>query len=128
MAFHFSELVGRYRLQVTDELIEFIERAFVAPAAPGERERVRRETLGEARAAELEIFADGTIVSRAGTREFYRVRTTPGVRTYEQFQFEKAPGMPVSLVLEGSGRLFAHQPTKPIAEFERCSPEKKSEE
>jgi hypothetical protein len=120
MPFHFAELVGRYHLHVTDELVEFIEQAFVAPAPPGERERVRREALEEARAAELEIFADGTIVSRAGTREFYRVRTTPGVHTYERFEFEKAPGKPVSLVLEDSGRLFAHQPNKPIAEFGRC--------
>jgi hypothetical protein len=119
VTFYFADLVGRYRLVMTDELVEFIERAFVAPAPPADRERVRREALEEAGSAELEIHAGGMIVSRAGAQEFYRVHTSPDGRAYERFDFDKAPGMPVMLVLASSERLLAQQPNKPVAEFRR---------
>lgn len=120
MPFTFADLVGTYRLAVTDELVEFVERAFVEAAPRAERERVRREALEEARAAELVIHPDGTIVSRAGAQEFYRVRASRDDCAYERFEFEKAPGRPVALVLVSPDRLLAYQPDKPVAEFERA--------
>jgi hypothetical protein len=53
VTFRFADLVGRYRLVVTDELREFVERAFVAPAPANERERIRGEAIDEAKRAEL---------------------------------------------------------------------------
>lgn len=119
MSFRFADLVGRYRLVVTDALLEFIERAFVEAAPVVDRERVRREALDEAASSELLIAADGTIVSRAGVVEFYRIRVEASDAELEAFDFEKARGAPVTLVLAGSDRLFARQPNKPTAEFHR---------
>lgn len=119
MSFRFEDIVGRWRLVVSEALLEFVERAFVLPAPPGERERVRREALDEANAAELVVEANGTIVSRAGASEFYRVTIAVEPSEHEDVRFEKAPGMPVTLVLDGADRLVAHQPNKPPAEFSR---------
>ncbi len=116
--FRFAELVGRYRLVVTDALLDFIERVFVDAAPPGERERVRMEALEEARHSELRIDPDGTITSRAGDQEFYRVKVAVAGEL-DALHFEKAPGMPVTLVLAEPHRLVAHQPNKPPAEFRR---------
>ena len=119
--FRFADLVGRYRLVVSDELVEFVESAFVEPAAPNERERIRREAFDEAREAELSIDADGTIVSRAGAVEFYRVNVAFDDGELEAFHFEKPPSSPVTLVLVDAERLVAYQPNKPPAEFRRTS-------
>lgn len=121
MTFRFAELVGCWRLVVSGALVEFVERAFVEPAAPRERERVRREALAEANAAELVVEADGTIVSRAGASEFYRVKIAVECGELETVRFEKEPGSPVTLVLAEADRLVAHQSNKPPAEFTRCS-------
>src|SRR5687768_9205047 len=99
MPFTFAHLVGTYRLVLTPELVAFIERTFVEPARPADRDHVRRAALEEARLAELVVEPDGTIVSRAGAQEFYRVRASFDDRAYERFELEKAPGMPVALVL-----------------------------
>ena len=119
MTFRFVELVGRYRLVVSDALLEFVERTFVEPAPQTERERVRAEALAEARSAELVVEADGTIVSRAAAGEFYRVKVPFDERALGAVHFEKAPSSPVTLVLETPERLVAHQPNKPPAEFRR---------
>lgn len=119
MSFRFVDLVGRYRLVVTDALLEFIERAFVEAAPPADRERVRRDALEEASQSELCIDPDGTIVSRAGAVEFYRIRIETTGAELEALDFEKAKGAPVTLVLAGPGRLFARQANKPTAEFHR---------
>jgi len=130
VTFRFADLVGRYRLVVTDALLEFVERAFVEPSSESDRERIRREAIEEAERAELLIDEDGTIVSRAGDDEFYRVKVPVDDRERDALHFEKpamapnapnAGDQPVTLVLVDANRLVAHQPNKPVAEFQRIS-------
>jgi hypothetical protein len=112
----FRRFVGRWRLVVSDALLAFIERAFVDPAPEPERAQVRAEALAEAAAAELEIQPDGTIISRAGPHEFYRLQLPTTDRATE-LTFEKAPGQLVTLKLLDDGSLLAIQPGKPDASF-----------
>lgn len=128
MTFRFADLVGGYRLVVTDALLEFVERAFVVASPESDRERLRREALDEAERAELLIGEDGTIVSRAGDDEFYRVKVAIDDGELDALRFEKpaaskaasTPGAQrVTLVLTDSDRLVADQPGKPPAEFRR---------
>ena len=114
----FRDFVGRYRLVVSDALLAFIENAFVAPAPEHERAAIRAEALAEAAAAELEIHPDGTLISRAGSREFYRVQL-PIPSPDTDFTFEKAPGHRVTLELLADGSLHALQPNRPPATFRR---------
>src|SRR3954467_13935259 len=113
MLFRFRELVGRYSLVVSDELRDFIERAFVAPAAEPDRERIRQEALREAALAEVEIEADGTLISRAGAAEFYRLKLAVTDERLFSLAFEKAPGKAVSLSLRDVNTLVAVQPGQP---------------
>jgi hypothetical protein len=115
-----DELVGCYRLVVSDDLLAFIERTFVAPAPESERANVRAEALAEAGAAELEIQRDGTLISRAGPQEFYRTRF-PSPLPGADLTFEKAPGHPVTLRLLPDGSLLAIQPNRPPAQFRRSA-------
>jgi hypothetical protein len=115
----FHDIVGRYRLVVSDDLLAFIERAFVDPAPQHDRARVRAEALTEAAAAELEVQQDGLLISRAGPQVLYRAqlpRPSPGA----DLTFEKSPGHAVTLRLLPDGSLVAHQPNKPPATFRRC--------
>ena len=91
MSFRFAELVGTYRLVVSDALLEFIERAFVARTPHRERERVRKEALDEAKRSELRIDPDGTITSRSGESEFYRVKVAFEDVDFHSLSFEKSP-------------------------------------
>ena len=115
MTVRFADFVGRYRLVVSAALLEFVERMFVEPS---ERQRARKEALDEAHHSELLIDLNGTITSRAGDREFYRVKVAAGNAEIDALRFEKAPSMPVTLVLAPPDRLIAHQPNKPPAEFQ----------
>lgn len=119
MSFRFAELVGCYRLQVSDELLAFIEQRFVEPAPLSERAQVRSEALAEALAAELELQADGTVISRAGAHEFYRVRLPHIGDELSELAFEKGPGQPVRLLFSRPDTLVALQPDKPQATFTR---------
>lgn len=124
MTFHFAEIVGRYRLVVSPELLEFVERAFVDPAPPSERDAVRAEALHEARGAELEITPDGRVISRSHDQEFYCI-PLPGVDTenqalaFEELRFDKGPSSPVTLRLADGDTVHAIQPGKPLAVFRR---------
>jgi hypothetical protein len=118
MPFEFRRFAGRYRLVVTDTLLAFIERTFVDPAPRAERDRIRAEALAEAAAAELEIHSNGTIISRAGAHEFYRVQVA-AVGQVSELAFEKAQGEPVTLKLREDGSLLASQPGKPSVTFVR---------
>lgn len=120
MTFEFRRFAGRYRLVVTDTLRAFIERAFIDPAPECEREKLRAEALAEAEAAELEIRCDGTIISRAGAHEFYRVQVA-AAGPVSELAFEKAPGLPVTLTLCEDGSLLAIQPGKPSVTFVRAA-------
>jgi len=121
MKLRFSELVGRYRLEVTEELDAFIERVFVAPAPAGEQERVRADALDEARGSELEVLADGSLVSRSRGQEFFRVNVGDGDAFYDELTFEKAPGVSVRIEVRDRDTLVAHQPGRLTAVFRRVS-------
>lgn len=122
MKFGLNDLVGRYRLVMSPELVTFIERAFVAAAPPADQERVRAEARSEAEQAELEIDAAGSIVSRAGDSEWYRITLSPWDEPRESVEFEKAPGQSVRLELHDRETLVAHQAGKPPAVFRRVGP------
>ncbi len=119
MRFSFEDLVGRYRLVVSAELLTFIERAFVDAAPAHERDRVRGEAVLEAEGAMLEIRADGTFISSSHGHELYRAQLDPNGGERDELSFEKAPGLSVTLRLEGPDTLVAHQPQKPATEFRR---------
>jgi hypothetical protein len=119
MPFRFPQLVGRYRLVVSDELLAFVERTFVEPAPPSERAAIRAEARAEAAAAELVIEPDGTVISRAGTAEFYRIRLDVQTGDLDELGFDKAPGQSVTLRLLEPDTLLAVQPGKPNVVFAR---------
>jgi len=121
MKFRFSELVGRYRLDVTEEFGAFIERVFVEPAPLEEQAKVRAEALEEARSSEIEAFADGSLVSRSRGQEFFRVNVGDGDALRDDLTFEKAPGVSVRFELRDRNTLIAHQPGKLTAVFRRVS-------
>lgn len=113
---------GRYRLHVSAELRAFAERRFVEPRPPHERAEARREALSELENAELLLERDGTLVSRAGSAEFARVKLAPDVLARREFTFEKAPGESVRVERVSAGTLVVEQPGKPLLEFRRVSP------
>jgi hypothetical protein len=119
MHFRFAQLVGRYRLVVSAELLAFVERTFVEPAPEAERAAIRAEALAEAAAAEVVIEPDGTVISRAGIAEFYRISLGIFTDSREELQFEKTPGQAVSLRLLDPDTLLAVQPGKPNAVLAR---------
>lgn len=121
MPFRFGDLVGRYRLVVSPELLGFVERAFVESAPVEQRDAVRAEALAEATAAEFELTPDGFAISRAGAQEFYRVELPMNDDLHEELRFRKPDGGEVILTLGAPGELVAHQPGtgKPPAAFRR---------
>ena len=121
MTFRFSQLVGRYRLVLSNDLRSFIERTFVDTAPQAEQARVRTEALLEAEGAELEILADGTFISRSGEQEFFRIVLPVDDREHEQLVFDKTPGNRVCLSRLDEDRLLTLQPGKPAAEFVRIA-------
>jgi hypothetical protein len=115
----YAEMVGRYRLEVTSELRAFIERAFVESAPASHQAAVRAAALDEASGSELELHADGTLVSRSGAQEFVRVRLPTTELDDSGILFEKAPGVGVRLEIHDPDTLIAHQAGKPAARFRR---------
>ena len=115
----FGAWVGRYRLVVTPELLEFIEERFVRSAPCEQRDQARSEALAEARAAELEIHADGTVESRAGEQRFFRVLLDWPSAPRGVGHFEKPGGVRVALRVDELGRLVATQAGKPDSVFAR---------
>jgi hypothetical protein len=122
MVFRFTQLVGSYRLVVSADLLAFIERAFVEPAPASEQAAIRAEALAEAGAAQLVVQADGTLISRAGAAEFYRVQLSAADGEVEQLAFEKAPGQGVVLRMIDADTLVAAQKGKPDVVFRREAP------
>jgi len=110
---------GCYRLEVSAELIAFVERTFVEPAAPERREVVRAETLAELAGSELVLSADGSVASRANGQEWFRVRVDPSALANGSVTFEKAPGVEVALERLGLDTLRANQPGKPPLVYRR---------
>jgi hypothetical protein len=120
--FRFLDLVGRYRLEVTDELRAFIERVFVDPAPASERAAVREDALKEAAGAELEALPDGTLVSRSRGQEFFRVKVDPNAADLDELAFDKSAGVSVRLEMLDADTVIAHQAGKLTVVFRRAAP------
>lgn len=120
MKFHFRDLVGRYKLELTDELRAFIERVFVDLAPAADRAAVREEALHEAQGSELEAYADGTLVSRSHGQEFFRVKVDPNGAELDELGFEKSGGAAVRLEMRDADTVVAHQAGKFTAVFRRA--------
>jgi hypothetical protein len=119
--FRFLDLVGRYRLEVTDDLRAFIERVFVDPAPASERAAVRQEALDEAAGSELEAYPDGTLVSRSRGQEFFRVKVDPAAAELEELGFDKSAGVAVRLEMRDPDTVIAHQAGKLTVVFRRAA-------
>jgi hypothetical protein len=117
MQFLSSDWVGRYRLVISDDLLEFIEQAFVEPLPPAEQGAARARALHEARGSELEIRADGHVISRSHGEQLFCVELRPDTQLRGRLSFEKAPGVTVVLECPEAGRLVAHQAGKPPVTF-----------
>ncbi|MEO6600823.1 MAG: hypothetical protein ABIQ16_13175 [Polyangiaceae bacterium] len=124
MTFRFAEIVGTYRLAITSELLVFIERTFVEPLPVADRELARASTLAEAQGAEIEFTPDGVFISRSGAQEFFRVRLDLDLdlTRHEQLDFEKSPGVAVTVRPLDEDTLIAIQPGRPPANFRRVKP------
>jgi hypothetical protein len=114
-----TDFAGIYRPIVTPELLAFVERAFVEPAPPEQRDVVRRAALAELSDAELVLEANGTLVSRSQGVDFVRVSLSPAALAQPQASFEKAPGVTVTLRRIAHDTLVAEQPGKPPITFRR---------
>lgn len=119
MSFPWAVLVGCYRLEITEELLAFIERTFVDSAPAVERDAVRQDALAEAADAEIELTTDGAIVSRSRGLEFFRVAVAAPGGSVGELCFEKATGVPVRVEIVNISTLVAHQSGRPGARFRR---------
>jgi hypothetical protein len=119
--FRFSDLVGRYRLEVTGELRAFIERVLVDVAPASERGAVRNEALLEATGSELQAYPDGTLVSRSGDQEFFRVMVDRSGAELDELSFEKSTGVAVRLEMRDADTVIAHQAGKLTVVFRRVA-------
>jgi hypothetical protein len=113
-------VAGRYRLEVSEALRAFVERTFVAPLPSAERDAARAETARELETSELELSADGTLVSRANGVEALRVRVPAASLAERVLSFEKAPGVVVRLECISPDVLVALHPGKPPLTFRRA--------
>jgi hypothetical protein len=106
--------VGKYRLDFTEELRAWYRAKIGASVNdPSALEAAMLEAEAEAATAEIEIAADGTIASRAGGTEFYRV---PLSIVGERAHFEKPPSTPIELERSADG-ILAHEMGKPTMRF-----------
>jgi hypothetical protein len=110
---------GRYRAVSSAELLEWIERTFVLPAAEPDRAAIRREALEELTLAELELVPGDQVVSRAGEQEWVRVQLPAGATQAASFTFDKAPGVTVRIERPSDDLLLAFQVGKPAIQFRR---------
>ena len=111
--------LGRYRVEISAELLAFVERAFALPAPAEQRDAVRAEALHELDGAALELQADGTIISSSHGVELLRAHVLPAVFAQSSFGFEKAPGLVVTLEQLDCDTLLARHPGKPNMIFRR---------
>jgi len=112
-----GEPFGCYRVELSAELLSFVERTFVETRAPAEREAARAEALAELRHAELVLEPSGAVVSRANGVEFLRVVVDRAELARDEFSFEKAPGVRVSVRRQDAKTLVALHPGKPLLTF-----------
>jgi hypothetical protein len=114
---------GRYRIEVAEELREFVVRAFVEPAEPGQRDAVRAEVLHELEGAAFVLEPDGTFISESHGIVLLRSRIPLTAFDSERLTFEKAPGATVELELIEEATIISRQPGKPAMIFRRVSNE-----
>jgi hypothetical protein len=115
-----AAFAGRYRLEVSPELLAFIERTFVEPALPEARAAARIEALREMEGAELVLEPDGTLVSHSQGQEFLRVVLDVTALTRGSVVFEKAPGVSVTLTRLDADTWITLQAGKPPLRFRRA--------
>jgi hypothetical protein len=120
--FHYVELIGRWRLQVTTEFRQFVERSIREQAPAHLVEAALSEALHEAEGAEFELDADGRFVSRSHGVELLAasVEVPPG--PLRVMAFEKAPGQRVEMRLGTPHELRVLQTGKPEMAFRRVAP------
>jgi hypothetical protein len=119
MTFRLVDLAGRYRLVVTADLREHIERTFVSRAPEGARDQVRAEALHEAEGSEIEITAEAVLISRSHGREFLRVTLGATSDAVQEVCFEKA-GSPARLRLIDRDTVVVWHADKPPTVFQRA--------
>lgn len=112
---------GSYRLVVSSDLLDFVERTFVEPAAAAERGAVRADALHEIEGAEISLEADGTLLSRSHGVELLRTRIPLDAFATSKVVFEKAPGLCVELELVEADIIIARHPGRPLMIFRRAS-------
>lgn len=120
MKFRFADLVGRYRLIVSAEILDFIERAFVSVAPLPEQEQVRQAALSDASSAEIEFLPDGAFISRESGQVLLTRLLEIDDSEREHWEFEKAPGQRVRVERLADGSLSIRQPERPLAQFRRA--------
>jgi hypothetical protein len=120
MLFHYRDLVGSWKLCVTVEMRQFIDREVTSKVDDPQRVReALAEAHAEAEGAEFELLADGTFISRSSGVELLRVSVPVVLEAIDELSFEKAPGATVSMRLVTSDRVEVRQPGKPVMAFER---------
>lgn len=115
-----SEFAGTYRLCMTPELLEFIERTFVAPNPPEAQAAIRSEALREAEGAEIELGEDGTFISRSQGQEFYRLSLPAALDDQGELSFQKPSGERLTLRFPDHNTVLAVQNGKPTTTFRRA--------
>ncbi len=121
--FRYAELVGRWRLRVTEEFREFVGRSVREHAPAHLAEAARREALHEAEGAEFELCADGRFVSRSHGVELLsaKVEVEREREPMRVLAFEKAPGQRVEMRLVDANEVRVLQAGKPEMAFERVA-------
>jgi hypothetical protein len=119
--FRYAELVGRWRLRVTEEFREFVARSVRERAPAYLAEAALREALHEAEGAEFELCADGRFVSRSHGVELLSAEVDVGREPMLVLAFEKAPGQRVEMRLVDANEVRVLQTGKPEMAFERVA-------
>jgi hypothetical protein len=117
--FRYEELVGRWRLRVTVEFREFVERSVRAQAPEHLVAAALREALHEAEGAELELCPDGRFVSRSHGAELLSANVHVRQEPMLVLAFEKAPGQRVEMRLVTANEVRVLQSGKPEMRFDR---------
>jgi hypothetical protein len=108
---------GRFQPQLSPELLDWIESSFVDNAPPEQREAVRLEAIRELSEAELELVQGDVVISRSGSREWFRVQLSLGSVLRPAFEFQKNDGTIVQVERKGAC-LIARQAGRPPIRFE----------
>jgi hypothetical protein len=114
----YADAVGTYRLVITADLLDFIDRAIVAPSLPVERRRARDAALHEAEGSELAITGDGCVASRAHGIELFRTVVERPEADVDELTIYKLAAR-VTLEWIDHDTVVARQAAKPALLFRR---------